>query len=228
MISSAIRDRCTALSAAAARKSTTKSRSETASRLFSLMRLKPKLARDRMRDRSAASCPPARPLPAASPPCAPAPGRNARDRARASRHRRQMMGERDRLRALEMRVAGHHGLEMAMGERDQRAAQSVDERDHLGQFVAQIEPQVERDLVVARARGMQFAPAARRSVRSGGARSRDGCPRRQRSKRKRPAADLALDRAQTGDDFARPRRAATGRSCASIRACAIEPRISWR
>ena len=45
-----------------------------------------------------------------------------------------------------------------MRERDQRAAQFADERDHLGQFVAQIEPQVERDLVVARARGMQLAP----------------------------------------------------------------------
>ena len=34
-----------------------------------------------------------------------------------------MMGERDRLRALQMRIAGHDGVEMAMGERDQRAAQ---------------------------------------------------------------------------------------------------------
>ena len=33
----------------------------------------------------------------------------------------QMMRERDRLRALQMRVAGHHGVDVATGERDQRA-----------------------------------------------------------------------------------------------------------
>ena len=39
--------------------------------------------------------------------------------------------------------------------------------------------------------------------------------------------DLALDRAQPGDDFAPP-RARHQPTFASIRACAIEPRISWR
>ena len=111
-----------------------------------------------------------------------------------------MMGERDRLRALQMGVAGHHGVEMAMGERDQRAAEFPGEPDHLGQFVAEIEPQIERDLVVARSRGMELAP--RRADPLGQAaldREMDILV----GEREAEAAgiDLALDRAQAGDDL---------------------------
>ena len=123
------------------------------------------------------------------------------------------MGKRDRLRALEMRVAGHHGVEMAMGERDQRAAQFADERDHLGQFVAQIEPQVERDLVVARARGMQLAPG-RADPLGQAALDRQMDVLVGKLEAEAAGSDLALDRAQAGDDFgglgapqqARPRK----------------------
>ena len=38
------------------------------------------------------------------------------------------------------------------------ARSRVDQRDHAGDLVAQKQPQVERDLIVARAPGMQLAP----------------------------------------------------------------------
>ncbi len=69
-----------------------------------------------------------------------------------------MMRERDRLRALQMRVARHDGFNVASREADERSAQFADDRDHLAQFVAQIKPEVECHLIVARARGMQLAP----------------------------------------------------------------------
>ena len=72
--------------------------------------------------------------------------------------------------------------------------------NHLGQFVAEIEPQIERDLVVARSRGMELAP--RRPDPLGQAaldREMDILV----GQREAEAAgiDLALDRVQAGDDF---------------------------
>ena len=57
-----------------------------------------------------------------------------------------------------MRVAGHDRFDVPVSERNQGDTQALDQRDHVGDFVAQIEPQIERDLIVARARSMQFAP----------------------------------------------------------------------
>ena len=70
----------------------------------------------------------------------------------------QMMRERDGLRALQMRIAGHDRREVAPREANQRGAKFGDQRDHGGQLVAQIQPQVERDLIVARTPGVQLAP----------------------------------------------------------------------
>ena len=116
-----------------------------------------------------------------------------------------VMGERYRLRALQMRIAGHHGLDVGARDLDQRAAQSAHERDHCADFVAQIEPQIERDLIVARSRGMQFAargpdffdqPALDREmdILVGDVEA------------KMPGTDLALDSAETRSDLARFRR----------------------
>ena len=49
-------------------------------------------------------------------------------------------------------------VDVAPREPNQRGAKFGDQRDHAGQLVAQIQPQVERDLIVARTPGMQLAP----------------------------------------------------------------------
>ena len=118
MISSHIRDRWIAQSDAAERKSTTKSRSETASMLLAARRRNPSsraTIRGSMRQR----------------------GRG--QRARAERHHvgaferlretfaiaiehldvgEHVMGQRYRLRALQMRIARHHGFDVALGNRE--------------------------------------------------------------------------------------------------------------
>src|SRR5262249_48923109 len=65
---------------------------------------------------------------------------------------------RNRLRALQMSIPGHGGVEVAPRDPNQRCAQDPDQFIDVLDFVAQIETQVERDLVVARARGMELAP----------------------------------------------------------------------
>ena len=69
----------------------------------------------------------------------------------------QMMPEGDRLRGLEMGEARHHRsgmLERLGRERElERAKRAVDRAD----LVPDIEPEIRRHLVVARARGMQLA-----------------------------------------------------------------------
>ena len=68
----------------------------------------------------------------------------------------QMVREVDRLRALEMGVAGNDDLAMALGEADERAlhfAQACGEAVALG---AQIEAEIERDLVIAAAGGVEL------------------------------------------------------------------------
>ena len=105
--------------------------------------------------------------------------RRARQSARAKRHdrgprrgllealaiapkhldvRQQVMRERHRLRALQMRVAGHDRRDVPPRDPNQRGAQLRDQRNHAGQLVAQVKPHVERDLIVARSPGVQLAP----------------------------------------------------------------------
>src|SRR6185369_12046970 len=63
--------------------------------------------------------------------------------------------ERDRLRDLQVREARHDGLDVLAGELDESALQLGEEgADHLD-LVAQPEANVGRDLVVARAAGVQ-------------------------------------------------------------------------
>ena len=65
------------------------------------------------------------------------------------------MTERDRLRALEVRVARHQPLGVPLGLRGQRVDQLGEAEDRLPRRVPAVEPQVERDLVVARSPGVQ-------------------------------------------------------------------------
>ena len=82
----------------------------------------------------------------------------------------QMVAERDGLRDLQVRVAGHDRVGVAFGEIDERAAQRCESRDERVDRVAQPQPQVGGDLVVARAR--RCADACRRRRRAPSAASR--------------------------------------------------------
>ena len=68
----------------------------------------------------------------------------------------QVMREIDGLRALQMRVAGDDDVGVVFAEGDERALQADDLAEQRGDFIAQPEPHVERDLVVARAGGVEF------------------------------------------------------------------------
>ncbi len=68
----------------------------------------------------------------------------------------QMVREINRLRALQMRVAGNEHVGIFLAERDEGALQIGDFAEQRDDFIAQPEPHVERDLVVARAGGVEF------------------------------------------------------------------------
>ena len=161
--------------------------------------------------------------------------------------------ERHRLGALQVGVAGHRRRGLA--PRPARASASARARAadaRLGERVLAVEPEVGRDLVVARAPGVQLARERRRPSPRGAPRRRSGRPRRPRrrgtpasrrsapisssaatsflprparARRRLPSASRPGDRA-----LARPRRAARGRTqneslnaCRSLRGRLGEP-----
>ena len=65
------------------------------------------------------------------------------------------MAEGHRLRDLQVGEARHHGRGVRFGEIDQRAAQAHEELRDLVDLGAEPEPDVGRDLIVPRARGVQ-------------------------------------------------------------------------
>ena len=75
------------------------------------------------------------------------------------------MPEGDGLRRLEMGEAGHDGRRMLLRLVEERGLQSLDRAIEPVDGVAYPEPEIGRDLVVARARGVQPARPARRSTR---------------------------------------------------------------
>ena len=66
-----------------------------------------------------------------------------------------MMAERDRLGGLQMGETGHDGAGMFQRPRHQRVLKRRQRRIDLVDGVADIEPEIGRDLVVARTRGVQ-------------------------------------------------------------------------
>ncbi len=154
-ISSAKRDRCTAVIDAAASVSSTKSRSDTASSEFAIGRSKPSAFA--VMSRSMGNDVPA---------SAAAPSGNfvealARVREAAAVARRhldvgqQMMAEGHRLRGLQMGEARHHGRGMRQRLLGQRLLVAGERVVELVDGIAHPEPEIGRDLVVARARGVQ-------------------------------------------------------------------------
>ncbi len=67
----------------------------------------------------------------------------------------EVMSERDRLRDLKMREAGHHRVGMRLGLIDQRALKLAQRRVEAVDRAAHPEAEIGRDLVVARARRVQ-------------------------------------------------------------------------
>ncbi len=68
-----------------------------------------------------------------------------------------MMSQRYRLCALQMRIAGHDGFDVAPRDRGKDAPQRPQQGSHLGNLLAQVKAQIQRDLIVAGARRMQLA-----------------------------------------------------------------------
>ena len=134
----------------------------------------------------------------------------------------QVVAEVDRLGALQVRVAGHRPVGVALGER--RAARSISAASSStarARALAHEERQVGGDLVVARARRCGACRRAGRRARSAGARPPCGCPRRRRANVELAALELVRDRGRgrgssssqlvVGDA---PRRAASAAACA--------------
>ncbi len=164
-ISSAKRDRCTAVIEAAASVSSTKSRSETASSEFAAGRSKPSAfavivrssGKRRAGERRGAERIFVQPL-----------ARIGKAAAVARRHLdvgEQMMAERHRLRGLQMREARHDGRGVRQRLFGERALIAGERRVDVVDRVAHPELEVGRDLVVARARGVQ--PPRRRADQVG-------------------------------------------------------------
>ena len=70
----------------------------------------------------------------------------------------QMMRQINRLGALQMGVAGDDDIGVFLTEFDQRRLQALNGRLQDHDFLAQPQPHVERDLVIAGAAGVQFGP----------------------------------------------------------------------
>ena len=159
-ISSAKRDRCVPASAAAARNSIAKSRSDTASSEFAAGRSKPSAAAVASRSigkRGAGE------RGGAERAFVEAPAAIGEAAAVAPEHLdigQQVVAERHRLGDLQMREAGHHGIGMRLGLVDQRRLQVAQRCVDAVDRVAHPQPEIGRDLVVARARGVQ--PPGRR------------------------------------------------------------------
>ncbi len=154
-ISSAKRDRWIPASAAAARNSIAKSRSETASSEFAIGRSKPNAAAVASRSignevPASAAAPSGRFV--HSPPAIGKPSAVAPDHLDIGH---QMVAEGHRLGDLEMGEAGHHRIGFGFGTVEQRLLQVAHHRVDPVDRSAHPQPQIGRDLVVARARGVQ-------------------------------------------------------------------------
>src|SRR5436190_5303669 len=77
----------------------------------------------------------------------------------------QVMGKKDWLGALQMSVTGHDKIDMFFGETKQGALQIPQARRHFRDLRLDVETQIERDLIVAAARRVQFRTSGANSFR---------------------------------------------------------------
>src|SRR6266550_2867568 len=146
--SSAKRDKCVPASAAAARNSTAKSRSETASIEFADGRSKPSAAA--VRSRSIGKAVPASEAAATI-------GEAATVAPEHLDIGHQMVAESHWLRDLQMRKAGHDAIGMCLGLTEKRALTFPERGIEAVDCVANPETKNGRHLIVARPRGVQAA-----------------------------------------------------------------------
>ena len=66
-----------------------------------------------------------------------------------------MMAERDRLGTLQVREPGHHVIRMGCGPVDQHALECLQARIHRVDCIADPQPEIGCDLIVAAARGVK-------------------------------------------------------------------------
>ena len=222
-ISSPMRERCTCVSAATKSASATKSRSPTASSELSNDRGELELGRDRRRvERQARTGERARAERrdvGAREAVAPAVD-VARQRPEV---REQVVRKQDRLRALQVRVARERDLGRLLGPL-QRAVvcSSWMRRIELAALAAEVQAQVERDLVVAAAAGVQLGARVARDL--GDAPLDRGVDvfvgRRERE---RAGRQLLLDAVERVHDRGPLVGRRAGRRAASMFTCAREP-----
>src|ERR1700738_1482768 len=77
------------------------------------------------------------------------------------------MWEENRLGALQMGVARHHHIDMLFREVEQGALQRAKARNDLDNLRAYVKAQIERDLIVATARGVELGASRTDSFRQG-------------------------------------------------------------
>ena len=69
----------------------------------------------------------------------------------------EVMGQEDGLRALRVRVAGHHRIDMLLGTDDQRGLERGDRFEQLRSGPSHVQAQIERDLVITAAACMELS-----------------------------------------------------------------------
>ena len=78
------------------------------------------------------------------------------------------MREKNWLGTLQMRVTGHHNIEMLLGKIEQRDLQSAQMGVHLAALLFHIKPKIQRNLIVPAARGVQLRAGSAYSFRERG------------------------------------------------------------
>ena len=68
------------------------------------------------------------------------------------------MAEYHWLRHLEMREPGHQGIDVLLGQIQQRSLHRMDQTDNIVNRMSQIKPYIGRNLIVARPRSVQALP----------------------------------------------------------------------
>ena len=115
--------------------------------------------------------------------------------------REQVVREQHRLRPLQVRVAGQRDLGRLPRALQQHALQLLDAQRDRAAFAPQVEPHVERDLVVAAATGVQLRTDRARDL-GDAALDRGVDVLVGRRERERLARELLLDAVERGDDDA--------------------------